>query len=148
MTRRQPPRGEAASSSDRLCLGHQSQVRGEAASSSHRLCLGHESQVRGRRETQQAMRSTRAASKPPPTRKRAGSRAGDNVPSALAERLLTIGEVAYNLRVSRNTIYAMIRRGDLPALRVSWMLRVRLRDVNAYVRLHGPRLRRPRGRSP
>ena len=95
-----------------------------------------------------AMHDSQATIKPPPPRRRAGSRPRDSGPPALAERLLTVGEVAYTLRVSRNTVYAMIRRGDLPWLRVSSLVRVRLRDVSAYVRLHGRRTQRPRGRRP
>jgi excisionase family DNA binding protein len=94
------------------------------------------------------MRSRRAVSPPPPDRKRAGSGTNDHVQFAPAERLLSIGEVAYSLRLSRNTVYAMIRRGDLPALHVSWMLRVRPRDVQAYLRQHDRRRQRPRARKP
>lgn len=53
-----------------------------------------------------------------------------------AERLLTVREVARMLCVSRPTIYSMIRRGELRAVYVRRMVRLRPRLVAAYMRLH------------
>ena len=47
--------------------------------------------------------------------------------------LLTAAEVAEQLRVSTMTIYRLIRRGDLPAVRVGRNYRVRERDLEAYL---------------
>jgi len=45
--------------------------------------------------------------------------------------LLTVGEVAARLRVSRATVYRLVRLGTLPALRVSNSIRVP-RDALAW----------------
>lgn len=42
-------------------------------------------------------------------------------------------EAARALRVARQTIYSMIRRGQLPALHVGSGVRLRVGDVNALV---------------
>jgi excisionase family DNA binding protein len=47
--------------------------------------------------------------------------------------LLTAGEVADRLRVSTMTIYRLIRRGELPAVRVGRNYRVRASDLEAYL---------------
>jgi len=39
-------------------------------------------------------------------------------------RLLTVGEVAARLRVSRATVYRLVRLGGIPALRVSNAIRI------------------------
>lgn len=51
----------------------------------------------------------------------------------MSERLLTAAEVADTLRVSTMTIYRLIRRGELPAVRVGRNYRVRERDLSAYL---------------
>jgi excisionase family DNA binding protein len=53
-------------------------------------------------------------------------RAGPAAPAITVppERLLTVGEVAALLRVSTATIYAMCKRGELPAVRVSNSIRI------------------------
>jgi len=43
--------------------------------------------------------------------------------------LMTVREVAQLLRVKRNTVYEMLKRGDLPSARVGKQLRVRRGDV-------------------
>ena len=48
-------------------------------------------------------------------------------------RLLTVNEVADLLRVSRMTIYRMIRQGDMAALRVGRNYRLREEDVHSYL---------------
>lgn len=47
--------------------------------------------------------------------------------------LLTAAEVADQLRVSTMTIYRLIRRGELPAVRVGRNYRVRETDLDAYL---------------
>jgi excisionase family DNA binding protein len=50
------------------------------------------------------------------------------------DRLLTANEVAAQLRVSSMTIYRLIRRGELPAVRVGRNYRVRASALDAYLR--------------
>jgi excisionase family DNA binding protein len=50
------------------------------------------------------------------------------------DRLLTANEVADQLRVSTMTIYRLIRRGELPAVRVGRNYRVRAGELDAYLR--------------
>jgi excisionase family DNA binding protein len=51
----------------------------------------------------------------------------------MTDRLLTAGEVADTLRVSTMTIYRLIRRGELPAVRVGRNYRVRASDLDDYL---------------
>jgi len=44
-----------------------------------------------------------------------------------------VNEVAALLRVSRMTVYRLIRHGDLPALRVGRGYRIREEDVHRYL---------------
>ena len=48
-------------------------------------------------------------------------------------RLLTVAEVASVMRVSRMTVYRLIRRGQLKAIRVGRNYRVREEDLNEYL---------------
>lgn len=48
-------------------------------------------------------------------------------------RLLTVAEVANVMRVSRMTVYRLIRRGQLKAIRVGRNYRVREQDLNEYL---------------
>ena len=48
-------------------------------------------------------------------------------------RLLTVNEVADLLRVSRMTVYRLIRQGDIAALRVGRNYRLREEDVQSYL---------------
>ena len=48
-------------------------------------------------------------------------------------RLLTVNEVADHLRVSRMTVYRLIRQGDMAALRVGRNYRLREEDVHSYL---------------
>ena len=48
-------------------------------------------------------------------------------------RLLTVAEVASVMRVSRMTVYRLIRRGVLRAIRVGRNYRVREDDLNSYL---------------
>lgn len=51
----------------------------------------------------------------------------------MSDRLLTAAEVAEHLRVSTMTIYRLVRRGELPAVRVGRNYRVRESDLTAYL---------------
>lgn len=51
----------------------------------------------------------------------------------MSDQLLTAAEVADQLRVSTMTIYRLIRRGELPAVRVGRNYRVRDRDLSAFL---------------
>ena len=44
-----------------------------------------------------------------------------------------MNEVAEALRVSRMTVYRLIKQGDLPALRVGRGYRIREEDVHTYL---------------
>jgi excisionase family DNA binding protein len=48
-------------------------------------------------------------------------------------RLLTVNEVAGHLRVSRMTVYRLIKEGDMKALRVGRSYRLREDDVDDYL---------------
>ena len=48
-------------------------------------------------------------------------------------RLLTVNEVADLLRVSRMTVYRLIKNGEMPALRVGRNYRLREEDVHDYL---------------
>ena len=48
-------------------------------------------------------------------------------------RFLTVNEVADFLRVSRMTVYRLIKLGEIPALRVGRGYRLRERDVSRYL---------------
>lgn len=49
-------------------------------------------------------------------------------------RFATVSEVAALLRVSRMTVYRLIKQGDLPAIRVGRGYRVRESDIDDYLR--------------
>jgi excisionase family DNA binding protein len=51
----------------------------------------------------------------------------------MSDQLLTAAEVADQLRVSTMTVYRLIRRGELPAVRVGRNYRVRERDLHAFL---------------
>ena len=48
-------------------------------------------------------------------------------------RLLTVNEVADLLRVSRMTVYRLIKSGEMPALRVGRNYRLREEDIHNYL---------------
>jgi putative molybdopterin biosynthesis protein len=48
--------------------------------------------------------------------------------------LLRVNEVAVLLRVGRWTVYELIRRGELPALRIGRLVRVPRHGLEAWVR--------------
>lgn len=47
--------------------------------------------------------------------------------------LLTVAEVAEKLRVSTMTVYRLIQRDELPALRIGRSYRIEQRDLDAYL---------------
>lgn len=49
------------------------------------------------------------------------------------ETMLTIREVAKYLHVVPLTVYRMIDRGDLPAIKVGRVWRIRQQDLQAYL---------------
>ena len=53
-----------------------------------------------------------------------------------AERLLTVREVARMLCVSPTSVYMMIRRGELRAVYVRAMVRLRPGEVAEYMEVH------------
>ncbi len=52
---------------------------------------------------------------------------------ALDDRLLTVQEVAAQMRVSSMTVYRLIKAGDLQARRIGHSYRLRVIDVEAYL---------------
>lgn len=50
-----------------------------------------------------------------------------------ALRLLTVAEVADLLRVSKMTVYRLIKSGDLAAIRVGKNYRIRQLDLDTYL---------------
>jgi excisionase family DNA binding protein len=48
-------------------------------------------------------------------------------------RFLTVNEVAELLRLSDMTVYRLIKKGDLPAVRIGRSYRLREDDVDAYL---------------
>jgi excisionase family DNA binding protein len=53
--------------------------------------------------------------------------------ASMAQQLLTVAEVAAQLRVSTMTIYRLIRSGELPAVRVGRNYRVRADELEVYL---------------
>ncbi len=51
----------------------------------------------------------------------------------MSDPLLTAADVADELRVSTMTVYRLVRRGHLPAVRVGRNYRIRRRDLTAYL---------------
>ncbi len=45
-------------------------------------------------------------------------------------QLLTVGQTARRLNVSRSSVYALIERGELPAIRLGRVIRFRPEDVD------------------
>ena len=89
------------------------------------------------------MHAHKAPSRNRPTLLDAGSKANDLRPLTLAERLLTVKEVAGLLHISRSAVYNLVSRGDLPSLKIGYARRIRRRDLQRYMaRSSGPIHRR------
>ena len=66
----------------------------------------------------------------------AGAALGYNPPSVAQfreARFVTVSEVAQLMRVSKMTVYRLIKQGDLPAFRVGRGYRMREEDVHRYL---------------
>ena len=83
------------------------------------------------KEPSASVNASRSKSTGPRAQTRKAKRIGSTAPE---ERLLTIGEVARILHVSRSPIYWLIQRGDLPTLRNRRLLRFRLNDVQRCIK--------------
>ncbi len=57
-------------------------------------------------------------------------------PSLQDEPLLTVQEAITLLHISRSGLYRLIKRGELPTVHVGYSLRLRARDVQAFLRGH------------
>ena len=51
----------------------------------------------------------------------------------VSRKVLTIPEVSAYLRVSRQTIYRMLRRGDIPAFRIGGDWRFNIEDLGQWI---------------
>ena len=60
-------------------------------------------------------------------------RAGPSPLKAAPDLLLTVTEIATELRVSRATVYRLVDSGILPHFRVSNAIRVRRRDLDDFI---------------
>jgi excisionase family DNA binding protein len=54
-------------------------------------------------------------------------------PNEARPRLVTVAEVADQLRVSNMTVYRLVQAGQLPAIRVGRSYRIREDDVDKYL---------------
>ena len=45
-----------------------------------------------------------------------------------------MNQACRRLKVSRTTLFRMIDAGELPAYRIGWMIRLRVAEVEAYMR--------------
>lgn len=52
----------------------------------------------------------------------------------MADRYLTVPEIAVELRVSKMTIYRLVHDGTLPSVRVGRSFRVKQSDLDAYLK--------------
>ena len=55
----------------------------------------------------------------------------------MRENLLTVVEAAEILKVKKNTVYDMIKRGDLKASKLGKQLRIRQEDLDEYIQYGG-----------
>lgn len=51
----------------------------------------------------------------------------------LVNEVLTVNEVAERLRVTRQSVYRLLERGDLPSIKVLGAIRVRTADLDDYM---------------
>jgi excisionase family DNA binding protein len=52
------------------------------------------------------------------------------------ETLMRIPQVAQYLNISQSMAYRLVQNGDLPAVRVNSMVRVRPADLQAFIQRH------------
>ena len=62
-----------------------------------------------------------------------GGRADEGDVAGPVGPVLTVAEVADALRVSTMTVYRLVNNGELPALRVGKNIRIRTRDLDAFL---------------
>jgi excisionase family DNA binding protein len=74
-----------------------------------------------------------AAEAPTATRSRRMTKHVDVTYDIAKRKVLTIHEVSEYLRVSRQTIYRMLRRGDIPAFRIGGDWRFNIEDLGHWV---------------
>lgn len=51
----------------------------------------------------------------------------------MSEQMLTVAEIAAELRVSKMTVYRLVNERQLPSVRVGRSVRVRRSDLDAYL---------------
>jgi excisionase family DNA binding protein len=61
------------------------------------------------------------------------SKRTDVIHEVVKRKVLTISEVSEYLRVSRQTIYRMLRRGDIPAFRIGGDWRFNIEDLGHWI---------------
>jgi excisionase family DNA binding protein len=66
-----------------------------------------------------------------------GAHRGDRDRTQGLPELLTVAEVAALVRVSKMTIYRMIRKGELPAIAVGKSFRIPIEDVRRLTQSRG-----------
>ena len=69
----------------------------------------------------------------PATWSRRMSKSMDVTQEILKRKVLTIPEVSEYLRVSRQTIYRMLKRGDIPAFRIGGDWRFNVEDLGHWI---------------
>lgn len=81
---------------------------------------------------------TMAVEAPTATRSRRMTKHVDVTYDIAKRKVLTIREVSEYLRVSRQTIYRMLRRGDIPAFRIGGDWRFNIEDLGRWVEKGSP----------
>lgn len=82
----------------------------------------------------QAAARARVLSRPEPSSSPDGGEVADDAPVPAPSLLLSIPEVAtFELGVSESTVERLIREGQLPAVKVGRLTKVRRSDLEAYV---------------
>lgn len=66
----------------------------------------------------------------------------------MQDALLDSRQVALNLHVSRSYAYLLMRRGDLPAVRMGRLVRVRQSDLDRYITRRSVQRQSPRVPAP
>jgi excisionase family DNA binding protein len=61
----------------------------------------------------------------------------------MEDELLDCKEVARRLHVSQPHVYSLLRRGDIPRVRVGYAVRVRPEDLEEYIRKLGSSTQAP-----
>jgi len=54
----------------------------------------------------------------------------------MRSKMMTVQEVAAYLRISRFSVYNMVKKGELPAMKVLNKLRFNLEDLEQYLKKH------------